>query len=226
MLDTYRAVETPEGVELGLRVAGLPARMLAYGIDSVIRILMHALSLAVLAPLGTIGGGIFLLSLFVGAWFYPVLFEVLWGGATPGKRALGLVVLHDDGTPVGWTASIVRNLLRTADLLPFAYGLGILSMLFSRDFKRLGDHAARTVVVYREREAASLPLAGARSWAPPVPLAAAEQKAIIDFSHRLPKWSDERACELSDLASPLTGARGEEGLTRLVGAANWLVGRR
>ncbi len=226
MLDTYRAIETPEGVELGLRVAGFPARLLASGVDLVIRLVGYALLATALEVLGNVGRGLFLLFLFLGEWFYPVLFEVLWAGATPGKRALGLVVLHDDGTPVSWTASVLRNLLLAADFLPVAYGLGLLSMLASRDFKRLGDHAAGTLVVHREREAAPAPLAGARAWAPPVPLAAAEQKAITDFAHRLPRWSEERAQELADLAAPLTGARGDEGLARLVGAANWLVGRR
>ena len=38
MLDTIHAIETPEGVELGLRLSGIPARMLAWIIDSFIRL--------------------------------------------------------------------------------------------------------------------------------------------------------------------------------------------
>jgi hypothetical protein len=38
MLDTYRPVETPEGVEIGLRVAGPVPRLLAAAIDLAIRV--------------------------------------------------------------------------------------------------------------------------------------------------------------------------------------------
>lgn len=58
--------------------------------------------------------------------------------------------MHDDGTPVGWTSSLTRNLLRFVDLLPFGYFLGALSCLANPAFKRLGDLAAGTLVVYQE----------------------------------------------------------------------------
>ena len=63
------------------------------------------------------------LLLFLVQWWYMVLFEVLNQGRTPGKYWLGLRVVHDDGTPVGWTSSLTRNLLRFVDLLPFGYFL-------------------------------------------------------------------------------------------------------
>lgn len=57
-------------------------------------------------------------------WWYMVLFEVLDRGRTPGKRLLGLRVVHDDGTPIDWSSSLIRNLLRFVDMLPTGYGLG------------------------------------------------------------------------------------------------------
>ena len=53
-----------------------------------------------------------------------VLFETLAGGATPGKRAMDLRVVHVDGTPVGWSASVARNFLRMVDAFPPASNLG------------------------------------------------------------------------------------------------------
>ncbi len=58
--------------------------------------------------LGDLGLGIYLLLFFSLLWFYPVAFEVWRRGATPGKSALGLQVVHDDGTPVGLPASLLR----------------------------------------------------------------------------------------------------------------------
>jgi uncharacterized RDD family membrane protein YckC len=227
MLDTYRAVETPEGVELGLRVAGPAPRLHAWGIDSALRLLAYALALIPLSLLGRVGLGVFFLLLFLGEWLYPVLFEVLGGGATPGKRVLGLVVVHDDGTPLGWSASLLRNLLRFADFLPLAYGFGLASMLVHPDFKRLGDLAAGTLVVYREAPpGAARALTEAPPLPPPLRLEADEQRSLVAFLERMPLWGEARAAELASLAAPLTGVRGAAGVERLAGIANWLVGRR
>ncbi|MGV8435388.1 RDD family protein, partial [Pseudomonas aeruginosa] len=86
--------------------------------------------------------GLGLLLTFVMTWWYMVLFEVLNQGRSPGKQMMGLRVVHDDGTPVGWAASLLRNLLRFADILPFGYALGLLCCLNHPAFKRLGDIAA------------------------------------------------------------------------------------
>lgn len=231
MLDTYRAVETPEGVELGLRVAGPPARLLAWGIDAFLRTLAYLFLAVALSFAGRTGLGVFLVLMFLGEWFYPVAFEVLGGGATPGKRRLGLVVLHDDGTPVGWTASILRNLVRFADFLPVAYGFGLATMLVHRDFKRLGDLAAGTVVVHRAETAGLGHVSGGgvprhAAEPPPAPLRPEEQQAVLEFARRLPTWTEERAREIADLALPLTRERGRAGVDKLLAHANWLVGRR
>jgi uncharacterized RDD family membrane protein YckC len=41
--------------------------------------------------------------LFLLKWFYPVVFELLWG-ATPGKRLLVLKIVYCNGTPIRWQA--------------------------------------------------------------------------------------------------------------------------
>ena len=58
----------------------------------------------------------------------------------------------DNGLPITPAASLTRNLLRVADFLPFMYGSALVCMLTRRDFKRLGDLAAATLVVYEARE--------------------------------------------------------------------------
>jgi len=225
-LDTHRAVETPEGVDLALRVAGPVSRALAWTLDCLIRSAGYTVVGMVCAFLGAVGQGLFFLTLFVGEWFYPVVFEVLRKGATPGKMALGLVVLHQDGSPVGWTASILRNFLRFADFLPVAYGFGIASMLATRDFQRLGDLAAGTVVVHRDAARYGSRVPAAEPEAPPVPLDVDEQRAVIEFAERVGGWTEARARELANVAQPLTGERDAWAIARLVGIANWLVGRR
>jgi uncharacterized RDD family membrane protein YckC len=229
MLDTYRPVETPEGVEIGLRVAGPVPRLYAALLDLGLRMVLYVLLLIPLAFLGRAGLGLFLVGLFLIEWFYHVVFEVKRGGATPGKRRMGLVVLHRDGTPVGWTASVIRNLVRVADFLPTAYGFGFATMLVDREFRRLGDLAAGTVVVHREAVAPGARVPAAPPLRPPAALSLDEQRAVIEFAERLGTWPAGRSAELAAILAPLHSAgrdEGAEGVQRVVGMANWLLGRR
>lgn len=227
MLDTARRVATPEGVEITLRVAGPVPRALAYTLDLLLRgAVMFALMIAVSA-LGNFGSAIMLLAAFLLEWLYPVFFEVLSAGATPGKRAMGLIVLNDDGTPVRWPASLTRNLLRAIDFLPFLYFIGFVTMVANRDFKRLGDLAANTLVVYRDEKPAAASIPEASPIAPSIPLTLAEQRTLLDFSERSNRLTAERAAELAEIVAPLTsGHSGPAAVQQLVGIANHLVGRR
>ena len=67
-------------------------------------------------------------------------------GATIGKMALGLRVVKMDGSPISWSESIVRNLLRIIDGL-FVYLVGAILVWNSPLRQRLGDRVAKTVVV-------------------------------------------------------------------------------
>lgn len=227
MLDTARRIATPEGIELGLRLAGPVPRALAWVVDFLLRLAVLALAAMFLGALGGFGMGLFFLAWFFLEWLAPAWFEVNWGGATPGKKALGLVVLHDDGTPVGWPAALARNLLRAIDFLPLFYAVGLVAMLMNREFKRLGDLAAGTIVAYSEPKPRGFAIPKAPPAAPPVVLTLAEQRAILDFAERAPGLTEERAEELASIPRALVGRRdGRAAADRLLGIANFLVGRR
>jgi uncharacterized RDD family membrane protein YckC len=226
MLDTVRDVSTPELVALHLRLAGPVPRALAWLIDLLLRLGLLLVLGSVLGVLGRFGWALMIISWFVLDWFYPVAFEVWGNGATPGKRALGLMVRNDDGTPVGWGASLTRNLLRVADFLPFGYGIGLLAMFLSAEFRRLGDIVAGTVVVYRD-PAPNRGIPEAPSMAPVMPLSREAQRAILAFGERVPRLTPARAAELAELARPyVEDRRGAEAVQHLLGIANHLVGRR
>lgn len=223
-MDTVRSVETPEGVQLELRIAGPIARGLALGIDVMARgAVMGALAIP-LSFLGESGMGILMICFFVLEWFYPVLFEIYFEGATPGKKALGLRVVRDDGTPVDWTASVLRNLLRFADGLPFGYQVGLASIMMSKDFKRLGDLAAGTVVIYADRVLPPAQLPAAKPRQVTVGLNPREQRAILDFAERAESWGPERSEELAGLLRPMVGST--QRVPRLLGMARYLMGER
>jgi uncharacterized RDD family membrane protein YckC len=222
LLDTARRYETPEGIALVMRVAGPVVRAWAWAIDLAIRAGVYLLISIPLTYLGGIGTAGILIGFFLIEWFYPVAFE-LSRGSTPGKRAMGLLVLHDNGTPVTLSSSLIRNLLRAADFLPFFYGAGLVSMLLNRDFKRLGDMAAGTLVVYRDTPVERHPLPSVAPVALPGGFSGEEQQMLLTFAERAARLTQERRVELAEILSGLTGKKGEEGVEMLYAYASWLV---
>ena len=92
-------------------------------------------------------------------WGYFILFEAIWSGQTPGKRLMKLRVIREDGRPVRFFEVFVRNLLRVfVDFMPLpSYAIGVVSIVFSSQSKRIGDVVAGTVVIKeRSSEAPSL----------------------------------------------------------------------
>jgi uncharacterized RDD family membrane protein YckC len=226
-LDTMRTVETPEGCRIGLRVAGLVARARAWMIDLAIRGFVYLVAVEVLVLFGKVGIGAITLLVFALEWLYPVCFEAAWNGATPGKRVCKLAVLRDDGGPIDWGASMIRNTLRIVDFLPLLYMAGTVCMFVRRDFKRLGDVAAGTIVVYTDEPPVPALAKEGPSEPPLVPLATDEQRALIGFTLREPRLTRERAQELAQVATPLTeGLTADAARTRLVAVGRFLMGRR
>ncbi|MCO7627887.1 RDD family protein [Pseudomonas fluorescens] len=223
-LDTRYQVETPEGIDLPLRPAGLMVRSLAFGIDLGIRGAILGVLFLVLAFLGQLGMGLGSLLLFAVSWWYMVLFEVLHQGRSPGKQWMGLRVIHDDGTPIGWSASLLRNLLRFVDLLPFGYCFGAISCLQHPTFKRLGDIAAGTLVVYSERPLARPQLPDAQPRRSPIPLNLGEQRALLAFAERQAELSPARVNELAALLAQPLRISAPKAVSELNGIARGLLG--
>lgn len=220
--DTIRYHETPEGILLQLKLAGPVARGCAWAIDAAIKAVIYVLLSMVTVFLGGVGMALMLIGFFLLEWFYPVVFEI-YSGATPGKKAMGLVVVHDNGTPVSLSASLIRNLLRVADFLPLLYGVGLLSMLANRNFQRLGDMVAGTLVVYRERDKVDIIIPDAVPKPPPTHLNVDELRNLIAYAERSHRLSEERRIELADQLSELTGLRGKAAVDELYAYANWLT---
>lgn len=228
-LDTLVRVETPEGIALALRTAGLVARSHAFLIDLAIRAALLLLFGMLLGQFAGLGIGLLLVLAFGVEWFYPVVFELSGWAATPGKRALGLRVVMDDGMPVTLSASMLRNLLRVVDFLPMIYATGVLFMLWRADFRRVGDIVAGTLVIHDQLPVLHGKPRPAPPLAPAVKLSPAQQTAIVDWALRTPRLTVARAEELALLAAPALascpGSPGSPG-ERLLRLAHWALGHR
>jgi uncharacterized RDD family membrane protein YckC len=146
-------VETPEMTVLEFPVADLGSRITAVFLDYLILAglgMVLAAFLFLLFLLGKPDEGVSLL-LFSGAillWFfgsilYFVWFEVHREGQTPGKRRIGLRVVHLSGRGLSLGPSLLRNLARFVDQIPIF--LVIPALLQGR--RRIGDLLAQTIVV-------------------------------------------------------------------------------
>jgi uncharacterized RDD family membrane protein YckC len=147
-------VVTGEAVVLEVPCARFPSRLLALGIDMAIQILL-LIVLFVIVGAATAGAGLDLdsaaaigLTVLVGVIVgYPVLWETLTRGASPGKYALGLRVVSDDGGPERFRQALVRGLAAVVEIwLLFGFPALISSLLSDRG-KRLGDIFAGSFVI-------------------------------------------------------------------------------
>ena len=112
---------------------------------------------------------------------------------------------------------------QAVDFFPFAYGIGLVTMLVSKEFQRLGDLAAGTVVIHDEKPLQLRAHAATRTiMAPPVPLLLEERYALTEFAARTESWSKARRHELADVLTPLTGLRGEPNIASVLGMAAWV----
>lgn len=204
-------------------------RFYAFALDWVIRLAVLYAVAIVAALMAGLGAALMLILLFVLEWFYPVVFELTLSGATPGKRVFGLKVVMDNGLPITPAASITRNLLRTADFLPFFYGFAIVSMLTRRDCKRLGDIAAATMVVHEARAVPRITLNTIVPVVPVRPLTPENEAAIVALAARANRMTAERLDELAALAASVSGDAGRSGpdvTRRVLGVAQWVLGQR
>ena len=231
-LDTMQRMELAEGVEVELHPAGPMARAWALLIDMLWLLLVYlvlGLLFLLLAKIIGIeaGQGVVLLLFFAADWGYHVFFEAGKRAATPGKRAMGLRVVSESGGPASLGAVMLRNVARTADLMPVGYLTGLLVCLFTRRFQRLGDLVARTLVVYatpgmvHSSKAPPL-LPGAVPHPPPVTLTREERGAVVRFHERATLWSPARREELAAHAAGLTRATNSTGVQELSLMAAWL----
>lgn len=147
-------IATPEGVSLELPLAGVGSRFVALLVDTLLQGLIFTAVIVLLIVADADGFAAFAVTgvtVFSLLFVYPIAFELVAGGRTPGKRWSGLRVVCDDGTPVTFRASALRNLLRLVDVLPGMYLVGTIAIFASRGNQRLGDLAAGTIVVREPR---------------------------------------------------------------------------
>ena len=155
-IDATVRLMTPERIVFEYPLGGPFRRFTASMVDlSLLALLVvGAVAVSLLLSLGAASGmGPALVTYFLLSWGYGAFCEGVFNGQTPGKRALGLRVVSERGVPITGVQAVLRNLVGAVDgLVPFFFMLGLLSMLLSGKFQRLGDLAAGTMVIIEQRQ--------------------------------------------------------------------------
>jgi uncharacterized RDD family membrane protein YckC len=171
-LDDRITISTPEGIELALTLAGLGSRFIAGAADLIIQVVLIGILLLVAGATAGVASAVRIVLVFAIWFLYPILFEVLGAGRTPGKRWNHLRVIRDSGAPVDLRASAVRNLLRLLDGPLLAYLPSMVSIAVTARNQRPGDLAAGTIVIRESLVRAAAKGAPATSVLPPAPVEA------------------------------------------------------
>jgi uncharacterized RDD family membrane protein YckC len=131
-------------------------RIVAVIIDTV---LLLVVSIFILIPFwlggffrfsGSFGFGLFgpvtLLSWLL--WFLYFTYFEATSGQTLGKMAMNIRVVDETTLQhLDFARSLVRNILRIIDYLPFSYLIGFILIATNSKKQRIGDMAARSIVV-------------------------------------------------------------------------------
>ena len=151
-MSTSLRIKTPEGITFSFQLAGPVVRCLAWIVDF-IAIMAISQGFRILGGIAGIisedlASAVATIGYFVVSLGYGIACEWLWRGQTIGKRLVHLRVMDAHGLRLQFHQVLLRNLLRSVDMLPGFYLVGGLACYFSSRAQRLGDLAANTIVVH------------------------------------------------------------------------------
>ncbi|SHI30209.1 RDD family protein [Algibacter luteus] len=141
-------INTTQNVKITFNAAGAGERLLAFIIDSAIKIgYMLILNWTFGAFDSMDQWSQIAINTVLGfpVMFYTLALESLLQGQTIGKRVLKIRVVKIDGYQASFSDYVVRWFFRIVDI--YFFGIGFFIMLFNKKTQRIGDMAAGTAVI-------------------------------------------------------------------------------
>jgi uncharacterized RDD family membrane protein YckC len=189
---TVERLVSGEAVELDVRVARAGSRILALMIDIFLQtvllwglIFATTLAIALAVSAGLFDSGLveafIVLDVVIVLIVYPVFWETLLRGRTPGKLAMGLRVVRDDGGPVRLRQALARALVGLAIEWPgllfpvVSWMFSLIVLMLNPNGKRIGDLVAGTIVIHERTPAAW-------GWVPAMPPTLVGWARLLDLT--------------------------------------------
>lgn len=150
-------INTTQNVNINFTAASVGERILAWGIDMLIKIAYGIVIYQIMFKVFKIDEfvqgmdnwsqmAIFLV-FYLPVIFYSLLFETLLDGQTPGKRILKIKVVKIDGYQATIADFAIRWLFRIVDLNMLSGVVALIAIITSPRNQRLGDMTAGTSVI-------------------------------------------------------------------------------
>ncbi|MCK0110058.1 RDD family protein [Flavobacteriaceae bacterium S0825] len=150
-------INTTQNVNINFTAASVGERILAWGIDWLIKIAYGIVIYQIMFKLLTIDEFIedmdfwsqmaIIAVFYLPVIFYSLLFESLLDGQTPGKRILKIKVVKIDGYQATLSDFIIRWIFRIVDLNMMSGVIALITIITSPRNQRLGDMTAGTSVI-------------------------------------------------------------------------------
>ncbi len=146
------SIEISQNVKIAQKPAYLTDRIFAYLVD--LLIIGIYVFIVVLITFG-VASDTFALSLLtvllLPVLLYHLLFEIFNNGQSPGKNALQIRVIKEDGTAPSLGDYLMRWILRLIEISALSGVIALIAIIISDRNQRLGDLAAKTIVVSEKK---------------------------------------------------------------------------
>ncbi len=210
---------TGEAVALDVRATSFILRGAGAAIDFVAYFGLYILAALFLGAAGfgsvdqAMMAAVSIAGLVVVLFVIPMLVEILSGGRSLGKLAIGARIVRDDGGAIALRHAFVRSLIGVLELYMTLGGIAAVSGLLSSKGKRLGDVLAGTYSQHERVQKPVRPIYGVpaelRTWAEtadvarlPEPLARRIAQFFENAQALVPVSRLRLASELADEAAP------------------------
>ncbi|OIQ29709.1 MAG: RDD family protein [Bacteroidetes bacterium MedPE-SWsnd-G2] len=150
-------INTTQNVKIIFTAASVGERILAYGIDWLIKIAYAIVTYLVIFKVFGIDSVLngmddwsriaVMLLFYLPAIFYTLIFEAILDGQTPGKRVLKIKVVKIDGYQASLADFVMRWFFRIIDVNTNMGIVALVSIISSSKSQRLGDMGAGTSVI-------------------------------------------------------------------------------
>lgn len=150
-------INTTQNVNINFIAASVGERILAYGIDWIIKIAYIIVTYQLIFNFFKIDELVrdmdmwsqvaIYVMFYLPVIVYTLLFETILDGQTPGKRVLKIKVVKIDGYQASLSDFVIRWFFRIIDLNMMSGIVAVLAIITSSKNQRLGDMTAGTSVI-------------------------------------------------------------------------------